>query len=470
MDLIFDKGTILLQNPPPRLDLSKISGLKWDPRVNSYRSPAYNLPTIQHYIAQNDIEISKTIWNFPPFPGQWKQVDLRPYQEAALCAWNLGSQRGIIVLPTGSGKTHVAIAAMARNPRRTLVLVPTRILLQQWHQQLIHFFSGQVGVYGDSSRELGPVTVATFESAYRHMCHFGNQFEQLIIDEVHHFGNGVRDEALEMSLAPFRLGLTATMPHDTNLIDRMSQLVGPPIYELTVSDLSGTYLSNFDLIKIQLDLTPAERNCYEIHIGVFNEVFSYFRKSFPEASWKDFACWASRTDQGRKSLQALHQARCIINFAVRKEEILASMLARHRHNKILIFTADTNTAYKISKKYLVMPITADIKRKEREEALLRFRSGQLNTLVSCRVLNEGLDVPDAEVAIIIGGMHGEREHIQRIGRLLRPKPGKRACIYELVCNDTVEVRQSQKRRKGLGSKNTFNLQPKEQSDPAAFFG
>lgn len=96
-----------------------------------------------------------------------------------------------------------------------------------------------------------------------------------------------------------------------------------------------------------------------------------------------------------------------------------------------------------------MPITCDINKSERRDALERFRRGELRCLVSARVLNEGIDVPDAEVAIIVGGAFGEREHVQRVGRVLRPGPGKRALIYELVTRATTEVRQAHNRRASL---------------------
>jgi superfamily II DNA or RNA helicase len=88
---------------------------------------------------------------------------------------------------------------------------------------------------------------------------------------------------------------------------------------------------------------------------------------------------------------------------------------------------------------------------ERGAALDSFRRGALRALVSSRVLNEGLDVPDADVAIIVGGTLGEREHVQRIGRLLRPRAGKRAIVYELVTAGTSETRLADKRRKGLSA-------------------
>jgi superfamily II DNA or RNA helicase len=116
---------------------------------------------------------------------------------------------------------------------------------------------------------------------------------------------------------------------------------------------------------------------------------------------------------------------------------------------VLIFTADNETAYAIAREHLVMPLTCDIGRPERDDVLERFRNGDLRTLVSARVLNEGLDVPDADVAVVVGGALGEREHVQRVGRLLRPSEGKRAAVYELVTRNTIEVGQALRRRQGL---------------------
>jgi superfamily II DNA or RNA helicase len=123
----------------------------------------------------------------------------------------------------------------------------------------------------------------------------------------------------------------------------------------------------------------------------------------------------------------------------------------HRADKVIIFTGDNRTAYDVSREHLVMPITCDIGRAEREDALKRFASGELLTLVSSRVLNEGIDVPDAEVGIVVAGTQGEREHVQRVGRLLRPCPGKRARVYELVMRASTEVAQARRRRRGLAS-------------------
>jgi superfamily II DNA or RNA helicase len=140
-----------------------------------------------------------------------------------------------------------------------------------------------------------------------------------------------------------------------------------------------------------------------------------------------------------------------------KRDVLRSLLHHHRDGRVLVFTADNDAAYEIAREFLIMPITCDIGRGERDEALAHFRSGELHALVSARVLNEGLDVPDAEVAIVVGGSLGEREHVQRVGRLLRPRVGKRALVYDLVSRRTGEVRESRRRRAALGSRVTASV-------------
>ena len=114
-----------------------------------------------------------------------------------------------------------------------------------------------------------------------------------------------------------------------------------------------------------------------------------------------------------------------------------------------MFVADNETAYAVAREHLVMPLTCDIGRRERDEALARFRAGELRALVSAQVLNEGLDVPDAEVGIVVGGRLGAREHVQRVGRLLRPGAGKRAIVYELVVGHSSEAWQAERRGRRL---------------------
>jgi superfamily II DNA or RNA helicase len=326
--------------------------------------------------------------------------------------------------------------------------VPTRVLLHQWRATLGQHYHGPIGVLGDGLRTIEPITVATFESAFRLMERIGNRFGLLVVDEVHHFGGGVRDEALEMCTAPARLGLTAT-PTEGEAAARLIDLIGPVVYRLGVSDLAGGFLSSYDIVPVEIELDVDERAAYEEVLATFRGAHRPFVASNPGASWVDFVRAASQTDNGRRALAAWRRSKTILAFPSGKRRALCRLLERHRDARVLIFTGDNETAYSISRQHLIMPLTCDIGPAERTDTITRFREGKLRALVSAQVLNEGFDVPDADVAIIVAGRLGEREYVQRVGRLLRPVPGKRATIYELLARNTSDVRQAARMREAL---------------------
>src|SRR5262245_18974937 len=188
MKLQFDRGTILLTNAPGDLDLAAAPGVLWDPRVHAHRAPASRYPALKRWLLEGGVRFHDIAPPLRAVPEAWSDVDLRPYQETALSAWELGRHRGVVALPTGSGTTRLALAAMRRTQLSTLCLVPTRVLLDQWLRETRAVYRGAVGCYGDGVRHLAPLTVATFESAYRHMDQLGDRFGLLVVDEVHHFG------------------------------------------------------------------------------------------------------------------------------------------------------------------------------------------------------------------------------------------------------------------------------------------
>ncbi len=127
----------------------------------------------------------------------------------------------------------------------------------------------------------------------------------------------------------------------------------------------------------------------------------------------------------------------------------------HRPGKKVTEIAESHgnpSAYEIAREHLVMPLTCETGAKERAEAVAAFREGRLRALVSAQVLNEGFDVPEADIAIIVAGRLGEREYLQRVGRLLRPAPGKRARIYELLSRGTSEIARSARMRESLADR------------------
>ena len=453
VEIEFDRGTLLVRGLP--------SGgvthfpVRWDPRVEKHRTRAVDYAELLLRLKRSSLAFDDRV---PPpgmaeaRPAPWKPVELRPYQESALQAWNAAGRRGVVVLPTGSGKTKLALSAMATSGLRTLCLVPTRALLEQWHKVVSHAYGGVAGCLGDGERRLSPITIATFESAYRYMHRIGNRFELLVVDEAHHFGSGLKDEALEMATAPSRLGLTATPPELRHAAARLSDLIGPPVFELSVGDLAGSYLAPFDLVKLFVELTPEERRSYQGWLELYREPLAEFRRLHPGASWESFLRTASRSEEGRRAIAAWSRARRLLAYPEGKRELLGNLLERHRDSRVMVFVGDNETAYRVAREFLIMPLTCDIARRERTSVLERFQKGALRALVSARILNEGIDVPEADVGIVVAGRQGGREYVQRVGRVLRPPEGKArksALVYELVVQRTAEVGQSARRVAGL---------------------
>jgi len=449
MKLLFDHGTLVLAEAPD-LSRKQVPGLVWDARVELYRAPAYRYAEVRAALGSLGAPLFDLVRRESTVEHAWEMPTLRGYQQAAIVAWQLSSERGLIALPTGSGKTRVALAVMAETRARTLCLVPTRALLRQWLTELARNYAGPIGCMGDGRQDVEDITVATFESAYRSMPRIGNRFELLVVDEAHHFGVGIRDEALEMCAAPKRLGLSATPPDGAQLF-KLEEVIGPVVYQLAVGDLAGSWLADFDSVVLRLTLSPEERASYDRDCRAFAELNRRYRELHPTGTWQELAAAAAQTPEGRAALQAFRRSRQLLGFTRAKAGAVRALLARHRDAKVLVFTADNAAAYAIAREHLIMPITCEIGRRERERALLAFREGKLRALVSARVLNEGIDVPDADVAIIVGGALGEREHVQRIGRLLRPAPGKRAIVYELVTLSTSEARRAAERRRALAA-------------------
>ena len=446
--LSFDRGTLVLRCSPIMFaNLKELHDLfLWDERVHAYRGMA-SAYTAAEAALKNEKHCVNTVAFRGGKTGHWTKIPLRPYQMSALVAWESQASRGIVALPTGAGKTRIAMAAMAASNQSALCIVPTRILLEQWVKEIRAFYSGPVGVLGDGQKTLERITVATFESAYRQMPRLGHRFDLLIVDEVHHFGGGVRDEALAMSIAAKRLGLTATKPEDSGQLSKLCELVGPVVFEKGIRDLAGRYLSEFEIITVSVHLNPVEKLKYDREARVFKSFYRAFCARNPRSEWRDFTKFASMSSEGKLALAAFFRSRRIVSLTEAKWLALTQILHRHRKQKTLIFTAETGAAYKLSKTLMIPSITGDIGRAERSEILENFASGNVRALVSCKVLNEGLDVPDSEIAIIVGGSSSGREHVQRIGRILRPVPGKKALVYELVAKGTHEENHSRQRGK-----------------------
>jgi superfamily II DNA or RNA helicase len=441
----FDRGTLELGADAP-----DVSHAIWDPRSETRRVAAHRFSALVEAAAarggllDGDLRVG------------WQErhrdvatLGLRPYQAQALASWSAFARRGVVALPTGAGKTRVAIAALFETGLPTGVLCPTKALAVAWVEELRRYLDGEpIGLVGDGQRTVERVTVLTFESAYRHMDTIGDRFGLLVVDEVHHFASGARVEALEASAAIARLGLTATAPDaGSEGATRLAELVGPVVFEMGYADLVGKHLAPVTVMKIPVRLDVDERAEYDARTRVFLEMRRTFMRLYPGADVATMLRGLGKTFEGRRALRDRARALELASFPRAKRSLLRTLLGRHRDDRAIVFTAFAENAYVAAKENLVPVITGETSAKERQEILSSFREGRVRAIASARVLNEGIDVPEARVAIIVAGALGAREHVQRIGRVLRPGPEKHAVVYELVTTDTSDARRAAIRAK-----------------------
>lgn len=390
-------------------------------------------------------------WETRP-PRSSAPLGMRTYQTQALGAWEANGRRGVVVLPTGAGKTRVAIAAILETGLPAAVLCPTRILASAWVAELEEKLGESIGLVGDGERRVARVTVMTFESAFRSMDELGDRFGLLVVDEVHHFGTGQRAEALEACVAPARLGLTATAPPDgTPAAARVEAHVGPVVHAMSYGELVGTHLAPLRLCRMTVRLEDDERVTYEALTRSFRAMAAATFRASPGLPYPAFVAELAKSLEGRRALRDHHRALALAAFPRAKRALVRSLLERHREDRTLVFTALAESAYDVARDNLVPVIAAETSRAERASILARFREGTIRAVATARVLNEGVDVPEAKVAIVVAGALGEREHVQRIGRVLRPSPGKEAIVYELVTAKTADERRAEARRRNDGA-------------------
>lgn len=442
----FDGGTLLLSGLPP--EIAPPSGFLHDARVAALRAPAHRYAeTVLWLRDQNlDYEDEARAYERLPPAGVVRHKPF-PYQAEALRAWEQNTFQGVVVLPTGSGKTFVAVLAMDRHPRSTLVVVPTLDLLNQWYDLLHAAFARPIGIIGGGYHEPKEITVTTYDSAHIHMDRIGNRYGLVVFDECHHLPSESYAMAARCCMAPFRLGLTATPERTDGGEALYAELIGPVVYRKDIDELSGDYLAAYETERLEVTLTDAERARYQEERGIYTAFLRQqgIRMGSP-SGWQDFIMRSSRTAEGRRAFEAYRNQKKLALAAERKLELLEHLLHAHRRDRCIVFTEDNATVYEIAQRFLVPAITHQTKVKERSQILKDFNAGDLRVVVTSKVLNEGVNVPEANVAIVLSGSGSVREHVQRLGRVLRKREGKRAVLYELVSAGTGEEFTSQKRR------------------------
>ncbi len=377
-------------------------------------------------------------------------LEPRPYQVESLERWQAAHSAGVVVLPTGAGKTLVAALAIHQTRLWTLAVVPTLDLLAQWRVALAAALTlepERIGVFGGGTRELEPITVITYDSAVlnpRELRRFG----LLIFDECHHLPAPTYRLIAECAFTPLRLGLSATPERSDMLHEDLNTLIGPEVYRRTPAELTqARYLAQYREQRVTIALSPEDQERYAGQHKIYSSFLQRRRIIIrtPEDFQRKLVFLSARDPEARAALLAWRETRTISMNAPLKYVAIEQLLQKHRSDQVILFSEYNQVVDEISRRFALPSITYKTPAEERRAILERFRSGQYSKLVTGRVLNEGVDVPDCRVAIIVSGNSTKREYIQRLGRVLRPKEGE-AMLYELVTGGTSEENIAKRRR------------------------
>ncbi|ESS06327.1 MAG: DNA or RNA helicase of superfamily II [uncultured archaeon A07HB70] len=345
-------------------------------------------------------------------------AELRDYQRDWVDRF-LDRSAGVLVGPPGSGKTVAALGILAAVGGETLVLVPSRELARQWHDEILAhttLAAEQVGEYHGGTKQLRPVTVATYHVAGmdRHRSLFDDREWGLVVfDEAHHMPSPVHRRAADLQ-SRHRLGLTASPVREDDAETEIFTLVGPPI---------GT---DWDAL---FDAGHVAEPTVELRF----------------VPWEDDDernAWASADGHERRLLAATNPA---------KVDEVRRLLATHEGEQTLVFVDYLDQGETVAAALDVPFLSGETPHYERERLLGAFRDGRLETLAVSRVGDEGIDLPNAEVAVVASGLGGSRRQgAQRAGRTMRP--GGEALVYVLATQGTGEEEFARNRTRHLAGK------------------
>ncbi len=435
--------------------------MAYDARLDAYVAPGHRMAELRAWAEARGIAAGSyaSAGDAPPDRLFDPRVP-RDYQTEALARWLAADSRGSVVLPTGAGKSFVAILAIHRSGSGACIVAPTRALVGQWYAQLADAFGGErVGAWYGDEKDVRQVTVTTYHSAFSLLERYGQQFGLLVLDEVHHLSDTTEGEAkawhdaLRIAPAGKRLGLTATYPDERDT--ELRRLVGPVVYRRGIAEMADAELAAFALERRFVRLDPQERERYDALTRTYEAWIEAkrYRERYEDAShaWRVFMTETRRSPAARRAFRAFLERERIVALPRRKLEETGRLFRLFPAERAILFCGRADAALRLSRHFAIPLVSANTPASERKRVLDRIASGEVRAVVSVKVLDEGWDVPSAKLGIVLGDSTrgGRRQHAQRLGRLLRRQGESVASLFEIVVADTHEFYASQKRAKGL---------------------
>lgn len=453
--LAFDQGTLVLGGVAAGVVERLFPQGMWvfDRRVGAFRCDAVEYARVRETLRQ---KLAGRVVDTVP---RWVEIEcgrgggggmsagpvLREDQLAAVSAW-LETRRGCVIMPTGTGKTEVALHLIAQCSLSTLIVAPVRDLMYQWHRRLLERFGIDAGILGDGIYRVSPLCVTTYDSAQNHMPRIGDAFALIVFDECHHLPGELRQDAARMCAAPFRLGLTATPERSDGRHSLLDRLIGPVVYRQSLAEARGQTLAQYEVHRIAVHLSNRERARYDELSQQIRTYMHERRQEDPAFTWQQLCSDSGRDPAARRILRAFHAKGAIEDRAEEKLRVLEDLFRLHVGEPCLIFTGTNAMARDVSRRFLIPCLLSHCGKRERLDVLQGLEQGRYPAVVANRVLDEGVDLPDVKVAIVIGGSSSPRQATQRLGRILRRSRYGRGTLYEIVTRETRDVARSRRRR------------------------
>ena len=313
------------------------------------------------------------------------RIDLRDYQEEYVARAH-EEKAAVLANPAGSGKTVTAIGLMSKVDAPTLVLVPQRSLVNQWKREILDktaVTEDQIGEFHGGNKKMNDVTIATYHMAAEKTSLFRKDWGLIVFDECHHMPAQMFKKTASLQ-STRRIGLSASPVREDNKEREIFALIGP--------EIGGDWARFFQQDFV---LKP------DVKIMFADWASDEYRHKYHEASGIKKAIIASKNPA--------------------KKQRLEDLLGKHEDDKTIIFCDWIDQGEEIEQEYDIPFVSGETDFDEREEYFEKYRDNELKTLIVSRIGDEGLDLPDAEVGIIMSGQGGSRRQAtQRAGRVMRP--------------------------------------------------
>jgi RNA polymerase primary sigma factor len=393
-----------------------------------------------------------------PEPAQPAGLSLYPWQRDALEAWTGRGQRGVVQAVTGAGKTRVGVAAIAEavdSGVPAVVLVPTLVLQKQWVKNLGELLPDVAVSSRASDGRSWQVLVTTVQSAMMRAVLTRSTPGLLVADECHRYGAESFARALGEEYR-WRLGLTATLERGDAGDRILEEYFGGVCFDLGYERaLREELIAPYRFALVSVPLTADERSTYDELDEVLRDARSglVLKYDVPEEPIAEFLAAVSRLAEERAAAGSGLARFYLAKFAARKALLAETQMKRlalaglssavQASNGTIVFTQTQNASTEVAQTLMAtgcsaVAIHSDLDSEEREQRLELFRAGDTTAISAPRILDEGVDVPECDLGIVMASNRSRRQMIQRLGRVLRRRPGKTARFVVLYAENSIE--------------------------------